>query len=246
MTPGALPGGDRPLGIHHRLQASELLERRVAPHRLVGGHHADGDDLVVEAARVLRGRGALVGTERPRVLLLARDAELAGDHRRLLHHVQLVERRAQAVPDHQVDERPVAHPVALARLRQRVRRVRHRLHPAGDDHLDVARADHRVCDLDGADRRGADLVHRVGRDVDRDPRADRGLPRRSLAGAGLQHLAHDHVLHFAPLEADALERRRGSRSRRARSRGRTARPPLSFPNGVRTAETMTERLTNPS
>ena len=204
---GRVAGRDRPFGIHRGLQGGELLERRVAAHRLVGRHLADGNDLVVEAARVLRRRGALVRAKRPRVLVLARDAELAGDLGRLLHHVQLVERRAQPVPDHQVDERPVAHPVALSRLRQRVRRVRHRLHAAGDDDLDVAGADHRVGDLDRADRGGADLVHRVGRDVDRDPGADRRLARRSLSGAGLQHLAHDHVVDLAALEADALEAR---------------------------------------
>ena len=38
------------------------------------------------------------------------------------------------------------------------------------------------------------------------PGADRGLARRRLAGAGLQHLAHDRVLRLVRLDADPLER----------------------------------------
>ena len=108
---------------------------------------------------------------------------------------------------HQVDQRPVAEPVAEARLREHVRRVRHRLHPAGDDELDVAGADHRVGDLDRADRRGAHLVDRVGGRLDREPGPDRRLARRRLAGAALEHLAHDHVVRLLRLDPGALERR---------------------------------------
>src|SRR5207247_8942304 len=42
---------------------------------------------------------------------------------------------------------------------------------------------------------------------DRQPAADRGLARRRLPGAGLEHLAHDHVPGLSRLDADALERR---------------------------------------
>ena len=48
---------------------------------------------------------------------------------------------------------PSPEPVAEARLLEEVRRVRHRLHPAGDDHAVVAGADHLVGDLDRADAR---------------------------------------------------------------------------------------------
>ena len=125
----------------------------------------------------------------------------------MLDHVQLVVRVGEPVEDHRVDQLAVPEPVAEASLLQQVRRVRHRLHPAGDDHVVLAGADHRVRDLDGADRRGADLVDRVGGRLLRQPGADRRLPRGSLAGARLQHLAHDHVLGLAVLEADPLERR---------------------------------------
>ena len=39
---------------------------------------------------------------------------------------------------HQVDQRPISEPVAETRLLEDVRRIRHRLHPAGDDDLVVA------------------------------------------------------------------------------------------------------------
>ena len=70
----------------------------------------------------------------------------------------------------------------------------------------VARANHRVRDLDGANGGGAHLVDRVGADLFRDSRADRGLAGGRLADAGLQHLAHDHVLDLAGLEPGPLER----------------------------------------
>ena len=57
---------------------------------------ADRDDLVVEAPGVLRRGRALLRAVRPGVLVLARDAELAADQRRLLDHVQPVERRLRA------------------------------------------------------------------------------------------------------------------------------------------------------
>ena len=75
------------------------------------------------------------------------------------------------------------------------------------------------------------------------PGADGGLARGRLARAGLEHLAHDHVLDVAVLDVHAFERRRGSRSRPARSPASTRVAPPSLPNGVRTAETMTERVT---
>jgi hypothetical protein len=146
-----------------------------------------------------------VRAERPGILVLACDAELARDSGRLLDHVQTVEGRDQPVVDHQVDELAVAHPVAEACSRQCVRRVRHRLHPAGHDHLVFAGPDHQIGDLHGAHARRADLVDRVGGHVDRKAGRDRCLPRRRLTDAGLEHLAHDHVLDLSGLQSAALE-----------------------------------------
>ena len=71
MTPGALPAVVVPSGSKTGFSFASDSSVVSRPDRLVRGHVADRDDLVVEAARVLRGRGALVRAERPRVLLLA-------------------------------------------------------------------------------------------------------------------------------------------------------------------------------
>ena len=122
---------------------------------------------------------------------------------------------------HEIDELAVAELVAEARLRDGVRRVRHRLHAAGHDHIVVAGADHRVRDLHGADARCAHLVDRVRGHVDRQAGADRGLPRRRLAGAALEHLSHDGVLDVPVLDAHAVERAAdGDRAQLGRLLGR--------------------------
>ena len=49
----------------------------------------------------------------------------------------------------------------------------------------------------------------------RDAGADGGLAGRDLAGAGLQHLAHDHVLHLLGRDPGALQRGLDRDARRA-------------------------------
>ena len=77
--------------------------------------------------------------------------------------------------------------------------------PARDDDLVLAGADHQIGDLDRANRRRADLVDRVGGNLDRDPGADRRLARGRLARSRLEHLAHDHVPDLARIDAGPLE-----------------------------------------
>src|SRR5215211_668401 len=146
-----------------------------------------------------------VRAQRPQILALARNPELTRHERRVLHHVLLVERGREPIVGHQVDQRPVAEPVPEARLLEDVRRVRHRLHAAGHDHVVVAGADHRVGDLHCSDRRRADLVDRVGGDLDRQAGPDRRLTGRRLPGSALENLAHDHVLDLVVREAYAVE-----------------------------------------
>jgi hypothetical protein len=202
-----VPGRGRPLRVEDRPERGQLLERGVAPRRLVRLDAVHGDELV-RVATLVRGRdGALVRAQRPFVLLLARDAELAGDEGRLLDHVLAVERRHEAVVEHEVDDGAVAEPVAETGLLEDIRRVRHRLHPARHDHVVVAGADHLVGHLDRADAGGADLVDRVRGHLLREPGADGGLTGGRLAGAALQHLAHDHVLDLVADDARPLERR---------------------------------------
>src|SRR5205085_5593682 len=113
---GRVAGGRRALRVEDGLQRGKPLVRAVAAHALVGSDLADGDDLVVEAPRVLRRRRALVRAQRPAILVLARDTELARDERGLLDHVPVVEARGEPVVRHQVDERAVAEPIAETRL----------------------------------------------------------------------------------------------------------------------------------
>ena len=107
--------------------------------------------------------------------------------------------------------------------------------------LVIAGADHRVGDLDSADRGGADLVDRVRRDLDRNARPDRGLPGRRLAYPRLEHLAHDDVLDLVRLEPGPLESGLDRDPAQLRSLV-PVRPPPSFPNGVLAVATMTDRL----
>ena len=207
MTPGALPAVVVPSGSKIGFERGQRLDRRVAPDRLVELDVADGDDLLREVPGVLRSSSTSLRARRPRVLRLARDLELAGDTRGLHDHVISVEGRGQPVEDHVVENLAVAEPVAEPRIRQEVRRLRHRLHPARDDDIVLAGADHQIGERDRPDRRRADLVDRVGRNLDRDPGTDRGLARRRLPDSGLEHLSHDDVADLDRIDAGALEAR---------------------------------------
>ena len=90
-----------------------------------------------------------------RVRWSAAALQLLGQQRPSPGAVSLV---VQRVVGHRVDERGVAVLEALARLRQQVRGVGHRLHAAGDDDLELAGADQLVGQRDGVEAGEADLV----------------------------------------------------------------------------------------
>ena len=176
FTPGALPAVVVPSGSKtgfREASFSSVVSRRGASSFEV----ADRDYLVGEEPVVDRVHRALLGAQRELVLLLARDSQLTRHERRLLDHVLAVEGGREPVGDHRVDQDAVPEPVSEPCLGEDVRRVRHRLHPARDDHLGVTGADHRIGDLDRANRRRANLVDRVRPELDRKPRADRRLAR---------------------------------------------------------------------
>ena len=98
LTPGALPAVVVPSGSNTGFERGELLERRVAARALVRRRASPtGTISSREQPGVDRRDRALVRAERPLVLLLARDAELARDERRLLDHVPPVEARHEPV-----------------------------------------------------------------------------------------------------------------------------------------------------
>ena len=105
-----------------------------------------------------------------------------------------------------VDRAQVAVGPALPRAGQHVRRPAHRLLPAGDDDLGVAEPDRPGGVGDRGQPGQADLVDRDGGHPPRDPGGDRGLPGGVLPGAGLQHLAEDHLVHLLAGDPGPLER----------------------------------------
>ena len=66
VDPGRVPGCGRSLGIEHGLQRGQLFECRVAPRALVGRELADRNDLVREPALVRARRPRARGSAAPR------------------------------------------------------------------------------------------------------------------------------------------------------------------------------------
>ena len=118
----------------------------------------------------------------------------------------VVEDVPEAVVGHVVDELHVAELHALTGLRQEVRCLGHRLHAARDDDLELAGPDELVGQGDGVDAGQTDLVDGQRGHGHRDAGLDGGLPRRDLPRAGLQHLAHDHVVDLLRRHAGLLQR----------------------------------------
>ena len=77
--------------------------------------------------------------------------------------------------------------------------------PAGHHDVGVPGPDHLVGQVDGVQTREADLVDGVGRHREGDPALDRGLAGRDLALAGLEDLAHEHVVHLVGREPGPLQ-----------------------------------------
>ena len=153
-------------------QAGQRFGAGLLVDELVGREHdrvalllrdRDRHDLVLEAAGFLRGGGLLLRGQRERVLLLARDAVLLGHVLGRDAHVVLVVHVPQAVGDHRVDQLPVAHALAVARVVQHVRRQAHALLAAGDHDLAVAVADRLRGQHHGLQARAAHLVDRQRR-----------------------------------------------------------------------------------
>jgi acetyl-CoA acetyltransferase len=142
-----------------------------------------GDPIVVSTDEGVRG-----------VALLGEDAH------RLVREVVV-----QGVEGHRVDELHVAVLEAFARLRQQVRSVGHRLHPAGDDDVVLTGADQLVGERDRVDPGQADLVDRDRRNGHRNAGLVGCLAGRDLAGAGLDDLAEDDVLHLVTGDPGLLQ-----------------------------------------
>src|SRR5262249_57700595 len=80
--------------------------------------------------------------------------------------------------------------------------------PAGNDDLGIAIEDRLVAEGDGAQSGAAQLVDAPGRDLDREPRRNRGLACRVLALSGREDLAQDNLGYALGLHPGTLQRRR--------------------------------------
>jgi len=102
--------------------------------------------------------------------------------------------------------RDIAVLVTRAALLQQVGGVGHGLLPAGHDDLELPGADELVGQGDGVNPRQAHLVDGQSRHGHRDAGLDGSLAGGDLAGAGRQHLAHDHVVHLVASHTGPLQR----------------------------------------
>ena len=155
----------------------------------------DGDDLVVELARFLRGGDALLRLESVFVLLVAADAVTLGDRFGGLEHRHV----DRAVHLHQFGIGHDAHFFGLDERNALLTTGGDHIHPVGDDLLGRRGDAHQAAGTLTVDR------HAAG--ADRAPGT-----QRDLAGevAGLRTLlesgAPQHVVDFAGVDSGALDR----------------------------------------
>jgi hypothetical protein len=153
--PDALPAVTVPFLRKSRLQLGESVERRARPDIFVRIDHdvalpaadGDGDNLVLELARLLRCLGLVLRSQRELVLLVAAQLPFRRDILGRLAHVVAVEHIHEAIADHGIDEFEIAHLGAGPQM-SAVLRQRHALLAAGDDDFGVAVRDllHAECD----------------------------------------------------------------------------------------------------
>ena len=144
--------------------------------------------------------------QRIRILLLARDPVLLRNQLARHAHVLVVARAPQTITHHRIHRRRIAHSEPAARVGQKIRRVRHRLHPAR--HHDLRRTRHHASRRQrhrpqpaAANHVDRQRAHRI-----RQPSAQGGLPRRILPEPRRQHASH-HAL------VDAWRRNTRARNR---------------------------------
>jgi hypothetical protein len=166
----------------------------------------DRRDLLGEPAVALRGGGPLVAAGGEGVLLLAGDAEPGTTGLGGLAHRDARPRVHQAVERGVVTHQHVTELTAGALVGQQMRRIGHRLHAAGHHDVELAGPDQLVGQGDRVQAGEAHLVDGESRRRHRDSGRDGRLPGRDLAAAGLQDLAHDHVLDAGGIETGPGQR----------------------------------------
>ena len=197
------------------LSCGERLRGRVGPDGFVAIdddrvalalRNRDRQDLVLEPAGLGRPRRLLVTARGVLVLRGAIDVVVLGHDLAGVPHVALLERAPQPVVDHRVDDLAVAHAQPVAHPRQQVRAVAHRLHAAGDRHVDVAHRDRLVGEHHRLQSRPADFVDGERGDVIGQAAAQRRLARRILSEAGRDDVAHDAFVDDRGVDAGPAHR----------------------------------------
>ena len=200
----SVAGGDGPIRPECRLQLRQRLGGRVRPDAFIRRDHhrvslplrdLEGDHFLREPAGGPGLVGPLVRPGGPRILVLARDADLRVHLVGGIAHVCVGEGRPQTVVDHRVDDLGVAHPNTPSRAGDDVGSLRHGLHASGHHHLDFTRPDQLIGQRDGVQPGKADLVDGDGGNLLGDASIDRGLTSGYLPRSGLEDLPHDHVVH---------------------------------------------------
>src|SRR5258708_7160989 len=202
VHPRSIPRRHRPILLERRLQGRQRLHRSILPHTLVPAKdrhspflpsHINRNHLRIEPSLPPGSARLPMRFQRISILLLARNRMLLR-HKLSRHaHVPVLARAPQPIPHHRVHHHRVAHAVTLASLRQKVRRIRHRLHPTRND--DLRRASHNALrrQRDRPQSAAAYHVDRQRRHRIRKPAQQSSLPRRILSQPRRQHASH-HTL----------------------------------------------------
>ena len=106
----------------------------------------------------------------------------------------IVERAPETVADHLVDQLPVAEPVAIAAVLHQVGRAGHVLHAARDQAFGIAGTDGLRGERHCLEPAATDFVDGGRGNALCEPGADRRLACGVLTEAGLQHVAHEHLV----------------------------------------------------
>src|SRR5208282_5143389 len=172
---------------------------------LLLGRDFDRNNLRLEATFLLGGDRLPMRVDGELVLLLARDAIFFSDVLTGQSHVIVVVNVPQSIVHHGIDQLPVAQPISLASIRQKIGRVRHRLHAPGDDDGTVSRLDGLRRECDRLQSRAAHLVNCHGTYFGCKSAEQRCLPSRVLTESGRDDVAHDALVDLRRLQIRSLD-----------------------------------------
>ena len=182
---------------------------------LRNGHRRD---LVGEQAVLDRLRRALVGLGGELVLGRAADAELRVVPVGGLAHRNVVEHVGQPVVRHRVEHLDGTVLVPGPGLGQQVWGIGHGLLSTSYHDVELTNPDQLISERNRVQAGQTHLVEGECRDRHRDAGLDGSLTSRDLPGTGLQHLAHDDVLHLVRAYPGTLQGRLDCHAAEVRTR----------------------------